>query len=38
MIFEIVMEIDNNLLDEYEILLINLYSTLEPNKYNIRGG
>jgi group I intron endonuclease len=36
--FEILLEINNELLDSYEIMFIDLFSTLEPNGYNIRKG
>ncbi len=36
--FEILLEVNNNLLDMYEKICINAYSTLEPNGYNIRSG
>jgi group I intron endonuclease len=36
--FEILLEINNNLLDEYEKSFINMLSTLEPYGYNIRNG
>lgn len=35
---EILLEINNNLLDEYEIKLIDVYNTLEPNGYNLTKG
>ena len=36
--FEILLIIDNELLNEYEIKFIDIYNTLEPNGYNIRTG
>ena len=36
--FEILLIIDNEKLDEYEIKFISLYNTLEPSGYNIRAG
>lgn len=36
--YEILLEVDNNHLDEYEIKFIDMYDTLEPNGYNIRSG
>ena len=36
--FEILLMIDNELLNEYEIKFIQLYNTIEPSGYNIRTG
>jgi len=36
--FEVLMEVNDNNLDFYEIKLIDLYDTIEPNGYNIRSG
>lgn len=36
--FEVLAEIENELLDEYEQFFIELFSTLEPNGYNIKTG
>jgi len=36
--FEILLEINNEFLDKYESMYIDLLSTLEPNGYNIRSG
>jgi group I intron endonuclease len=36
--FEVLLMIDNNRLDEYEIKFIRLYDTMEPSGYNIRTG
>ena len=36
--FEVLMKINNELLDEYEIKFIQFYNTLEPSGYNIRTG
>lgn len=38
MTFEILLEVNNDLLDIYETSFIELFSTLEPNGYNIRSG
>lgn len=35
---EILLEINNKLLDEYEIKFIDAYNTLEPNGYNLTKG
>ena len=35
---EILMEVNNELLNHYEIILINNLDTMEPNGYNIRAG
>lgn len=35
---EILLEINNELLDEYEIKFIDAYNTLEPNGYNLTKG
>ena len=35
---EILLEINDSLLDEYEIKLIDVYNTLTPNGYNSRSG
>ena len=36
--FEILLIVDNELLNEYEIKFIDIYDTLEPKGYNIRTG
>lgn len=36
--FEVLMMINNELLDEYEIKFIQFYNTMEPVGYNIRSG
>jgi group I intron endonuclease len=36
--FEVLLEVNNELLDYYEQSFIELYSTIEPNGYNIRSG
>jgi group I intron endonuclease len=38
MIFEVLIEVNNDLLNYYEQSFIELLSTLEPNGYNIRSG
>lgn len=35
---EILMEVNNELLNEYETMFIELLNTIEPNGYNIRSG
>ena len=35
---EILVETNNDMLNHYETLFINMYNTIEPNGYNIRSG
>lgn len=38
MIFEVLLQVNNKLLDHYETKFIDVLSTLVPNGYNIRTG
>jgi group I intron endonuclease len=35
---EILLEVNNEMLDEYEMMFIDMYNSIEPNGYNIRSG
>jgi group I intron endonuclease len=35
---EILLEVNDEMLDEYETMFINMYNSIEPNGYNIRSG